>query len=101
MIEDTSFKRVNNYLDSNESETNTTSVNFVRNGYNFRHLRFDNSDEANARREHLLVQAFQYEYTYVADSFKAEKISRNISDQLNQSISTDQMVFMQSDMKTA
>lgn len=95
LIEEMAFERVNDYLDSIETAHNTASVNFVRNGYNFRHLRFDNSDEANGRRESLLIQAFQYEYTYVADAFRTEKISRNISDQLNQSISTDQMVFMQ------
>ncbi|WP_225429694.1 hypothetical protein [Lentilactobacillus parafarraginis] len=42
----------------------------------------------------MLIQAFQYEYTYVADAFKNQKISRQVSDQLNQSITTDQMVYM-------
>lgn len=93
-IETAVYERVNAYLDSIETPENTATVTFVRTGYNFRHARFGADDSSDDRQNQLLIQAFQYEYTYVADAFKNQKISRQVSDQLNQSITTDQMVYM-------
>lgn len=94
IIEDNTYQRVNDYLDKIETPNNSAAVAFVKNGYNFRHMRIDDSDASNDRQNQLLIEAFQYEYSYVADALKNKTISREVSDQLNQSISTDQMVYV-------
>ncbi|WP_442917846.1 cation:proton antiporter [Lentilactobacillus hilgardii] len=95
IVEDTVYQHVNKFLDDIENETNAPSIAFVRNGYNFRHARIDSSDSSDDLRNQLLIQAFQYEYSYVASAFRDKEISRTISDQLNQSVTTDQMVYME------
>ncbi|KRM04642.1 cation:proton antiporter [Lentilactobacillus farraginis] len=95
LLEETIYKQVNAYLDDIETGENTTAVAFVRNGYNFRHARLDTNDNSDDLRNQLLIQAFQYEYSYVATAFKNQQISRSLSDQLNQSITTDQMFYME------
>ncbi|MDH5106853.1 sodium:proton antiporter [Lentilactobacillus diolivorans] len=94
IIEDNTYQRVNDYLDKIETPDNSAAVAFVKNGYNFRHMRIDDSDASNDRQNQLLIEAFQYEYSYVADALRNKTISREVSDQLNQSISTDQMVYV-------
>ncbi|MFT8400484.1 MAG: sodium:proton antiporter [Lentilactobacillus diolivorans] len=94
IIEDNTYQRVNDYLDKIETPNNSAAVAFVKNGYNFRHMRIDDSDASNDRQNQLLIEAFQYEYSYVADALRNKTISREVSDQLNQSISTDQMVYV-------
>lgn len=94
IIEDNTYQRVNDYLDKIETPDNSAAVAFVKNGYNFRHMRIDDSDASNDRQNQLLIEAFQFEYSYVADALRNKTISREVSDQLNQSISTDQMVYV-------
>ncbi len=96
-MEDAIYTQVNAYLDKIETSENSAAVAFARNGYNFRHARIDRSDGSDDRRNQLLIEAFQYEYSYVAEAFKNNEISRGLSDQLNQSITTDQMVYMASE----
>ncbi len=87
---------VNDYLDQIETPDNADSVNYVRQGYTMR-LSRGNIDESSAqRRTQLLIKAFQYEYSFVANLFNANKIEKALSDRLNQSITTDQMVYLQS-----
>lgn len=95
IIKDTIFKSVNDYLDEIENDENRNSVSLVRGSFTFRQGRSDTSDEVNSARNTLLIKSFQYEYSFVADAFKAGTISRSLSDQLSQSISTDQMAYME------
>ncbi|GAA2985581.1 cation:proton antiporter [Lentilactobacillus parakefiri] len=95
LIKDAMFTTANDYLDQIEDEQNSNAVNFVRSSYNFRQSRSVGDTQADSAQNTLLIKSFQYEYAYVADAFKAGKISRNLSDQLSQSISTDQMAYME------
>lgn len=95
IIKDTIFKSVNDYLDEIENDENRNSVSLVRGSFTFRQGRSDTNDEVNSARNTLLIKSFQYEYSFVADAFKAGTISRSLSDQLSQSISTDQMAYME------
>lgn len=88
------FTSANSYLDQIEDDQNSNAVNFVRSSYSFRQSR-SAGDTQTSDRNSLLIKSFQYEYAYVADAFKAGKISRSLSDQLSQSISTDQMAYME------
>lgn len=95
LIKNAMFDSVNDYLDQIETEENRNSVNFVRSSYSFRQDRSAVNSETDSIRNTLLIQSFQYEYSYVADAFKSGKISRNLSDRLSQSVSTDQMAYME------
>jgi Na+/H+ antiporter len=95
LIKNAMFEGANRYLDEIETEENRNSVNFVRSSYSFRQGSSTVDSETDSLRNTLLIQSFQSEYTYVADAFKSGKISRSLSDQLSQSISTDQMAYME------
>ncbi|GAD16327.1 sodium:proton antiporter [Lentilactobacillus otakiensis] len=97
LIKTAMFKGANDYLDQIENDQNSNAVNFVRSSYSFRQGRSTTNAETDTARNTLLIKSFQFEYSYVADTFKAGKISRSLSDQLSQSISTDQMAYMEQD----
>ncbi|WP_268913387.1 cation:proton antiporter [Lentilactobacillus sp. SPB1-3] len=93
-IDDISFKRTNEYLDSIESDDNVSEVAFARSAVTFRRNR--GNSQNTAYQKDLLITALQYEYQFVSTQFKQEKIDKTLSDRLNQSIATDQMVYLQS-----
>lgn len=93
LIKDAMFTSANSYLDQIEDDQNSNAVNFVRSSYSFRQSRSAGDTQTGSARNSLLIKSFQYEYAYVADAFKTGKISRSLSDQLSQSISTDQMAY--------
>ncbi|AQW20850.1 sodium:proton antiporter [Lentilactobacillus curieae] len=95
-IEDEAFSRVNEYLDEIESMENSNSVSFVRRSVTFRHMREDADHETDVQRNELLIKALQFEYQFVSERFRQGNIDKELSDRLNQSIATDQMVYLQS-----
>lgn len=95
LIKNAMFESVNTYLDQIENDENSGSVNFIRSSYSFRQERGKTDPESDAKRNSLLIQSFQSEYSFVAEAFKSGQISRSLSDQLSQSISTDQMAYME------
>ncbi len=97
-IEEEIFKEVNQYLDQIENSENTSSVTYVRNSFSFRRASQNNrrpANESSEPQQQLLIKAFQLEYSFIADQLDKSVISRPIADQLNQSVSTDQMMYMQ------
>lgn len=90
------FKNVINYLDEISTKQNAAAVAYVRRFYNVRHNRITNSVADNDQRTKLFIQALQSEYSYVANLYGQHKISKQQADELNQSISSDQLVYMQS-----
>lgn len=95
-IDDYLFIKVNDYLDAIESDTNTTTVEFIRSGYNYRSRRTNNTDDSNQQQNHLLIQGFQFEHNYVTAALEKQNIDKDMADNLNTSITTDEMVFLQS-----
>ena len=95
-IEDKSFSQINEYLDEIESMENSNSVNFVRRSATFRHMRGDSNHERDENRNELLIKALQFEYQFVSEQYRNNNIDKELSDRLNQSIATDQMVYLQS-----
>lgn len=90
------FKNVIQYLDEITTKDNAAAVAYVRRFYNVRHNRLTNSVANNDQRTQLFIQALQSEYSYVANLYSQQKISKEQADELNQSISADQLVYMQS-----
>jgi monovalent cation/hydrogen antiporter len=101
LIRQTMFDSVNAYLDSIETAENSASINYIRSSYNYRQARTTDNTDSDDLRNSLLIQSFQFEYTYVAEAFKAGEISRNLSDRLSESISTDQMAYMEQGTNSA
>ncbi|MCY9806298.1 sodium:proton antiporter [Lentilactobacillus senioris] len=95
LAENTSFKNVSKLLAQIETKENASAVAFIRRFYNVQHERINNSEADNDRRIQLFISALQNEYSYVADQYAQKNITKEQADQLNQSISTDQLVYMQ------
>ena len=90
-------QRVNKYLDSILSAKNVNEVTMIHNVYMHR-SRFFNRDSKvdpdliNA----LFVEAFQREHSYVQQGLAAGKLSQPLANALNEQISTDELVMIQS-----
>lgn len=95
LAENTSFKKVAQFLAQTETKENAGAVAFIRRFYNVQHERVSNSEADNDRRIQLFISALQNEYSYVADQYAQKNITKAQADQLNQSISTDQLIYMQ------
>lgn len=93
-MEDQGYTDVMTYLQTIATVDNQTEVNAVRNFYNVRHRRL-NRHKTNQHENELFIQAFQYEYTYVAQRRASQEIPSALADELYQQISTDQMLYMQ------
>ncbi|WP_369689688.1 cation:proton antiporter [Lentilactobacillus kosonis] len=92
-IDTLSFQRINEYLDSIEDNDNVSEVAFARSAITFRHRR---GSKNSAYQKDLLITALQYEYQFISTQFKQGNIDKDLSDRLNQSVATDQMVYLQS-----
>ena len=90
------FENVTKLLDQLETKDNAGSIAFIRRFYNVQHNRLSQSEADNDRRTQLFISALQNEYSYVADQYSQNKITKPQADKLNQSISTDQLIYMQS-----
>lgn len=85
------------YLDSIETVDNRTEVAMLRRTYTAR-TRFmsDRQTLGSERLQALFIQAFQSEHTYVQQELAGQNISQELANQLNEKISTDELVYMQS-----
>lgn len=90
------FKNVSEFLDKVETKDNAGEVAFIRRFYSVQRERVSNSQADNDRRIQLFISALQNEYSYVANQYAQKNITKAQADELNQSISTDQLVYMQS-----
>lgn len=95
LAEDATFKSVSKFLAQTETKENSGAVAFIRRFYNVQHERISNSDADNDRRIQLFIAALQDEYSFVDNQYAQKKITKEQADQLNQSISTDQLIYMQ------
>ncbi|WP_137597563.1 cation:proton antiporter [Paucilactobacillus kaifaensis] len=85
------------YLDSIENADNRTEVAMLRRTYTAR-TRFINDRQTleSDLLQNLFIQAFQSEHTYVQQELASQNISQELANHLNEKISTDELVYMQS-----
>lgn len=85
------------YLDTIENANNRTEVAMLRRTYTAR-TRFINDRQTleSDLLQTLFIQAFQSEHTYVQQELANQNISQELANQLNEKISTDELVYMQS-----
>lgn len=88
---------VDAYLRSVETSSNANEVAMVRRTY-FQRKRFFSHDISldDELITTLSIEAFQLEHSYVQTQFNNDQISQELANALNEQISTDELVYMQS-----
>lgn len=90
-------KNINDYLDSVENDENTNEVTLVRRVY--LQQKFMLSQDSTVDADHittLFIEAFQAEHSYVQQQLAAGELSQELANALNEQISTDELVYVQS-----
>lgn len=87
------------YLKDQTTDDNLTEINTVYSAYEMRWRQFKRTREApaaeqldDAQLHEAYVHAFQFEYQYVTDSLNAGNINNNLAKQLQEVISSSEMV---------
>lgn len=90
-------RNVDNYLRSVENTTNANEVAMIRRAYVQQNFIFTWQTTADTDLiTSLFIEAFQSEHSYVQKKVAAGKISQELANALNEQISTDELVYVQS-----
>lgn len=90
-------QQVFEYLDHVQSADNIHEVALVRRSY-LQRARILSRDQASDQDKiaSIFVEGFQLEHSYVQEKLAANKISQSLANALNEQISTDELVYVQS-----
>lgn len=84
------------YLNSIQTSDNMNLVSMVKASYTQRTQQFQSSESFDSDQlAGLFVQAFQYEHSFVQEQLANKKINIELANELNEQISTDELVYMQ------
>lgn len=90
-------KAVNEYLHKAETPENVNEIALVRRAYLQQQRLFTQGQELDGDTiTSLFIDAFQYEHSYVQECLAAGKLSQALANALNEQISTDELVYIQS-----
>ncbi|MFD1318180.1 cation:proton antiporter [Loigolactobacillus zhaoyuanensis] len=95
VIEESGYNAVTAFLNHQTTPENYAAIAIVQQSYNVRHRRFSNTETANQEQMHLFIAAFQFEYDYVENQLREQKINTTTASQLREQISYDEIVYMQ------
>lgn len=85
------------YLDSIETTENRNEVAALRRTYTARSKFTGGQNTLESEQlQNLFIQAFQFEHSYVQQQLARQNIPQELANQLNEQISTDELVYMQS-----
>lgn len=88
---------IDHYLQSVETTTNANEVALVRRAYLQQKLLFTRGQELDADViTGLFIEAFQCEHSFVQERLAAGRLSQELANALNEQISTDELVYVQS-----
>lgn len=91
------MQNIDHYLRSIESTENLNEIILVRRIYLQQKFMFTHSKDTNPDLvTALFIDAFQAEHSYVQQRLATGKISQELANALNEQISTDELVFVQS-----
>lgn len=96
-MENWGYHAVMKYLRRIRTKANRSEIHVVRQYYELRHHRIQQSVTEDENERELLIEAFQYEYYFVQHAVQTERMSPELVSALNEKISTDQFVYMTSD----
>lgn len=95
-VEQKPYHAVIKYLNESYNDKNAQEISIVRRAYDERHRRLNNQQNDGEQQNELLIEAFQYEYTFIQTQASANKYNSALSNALYEQISTDQLVYVQS-----
>jgi CPA1 family monovalent cation:H+ antiporter len=88
---------VQDYLRTLNDKENAHEINFILEYYNQLLQRYQSNENLDDDlMSNLFIQAFQYEHSFVQQQLASGQISTNVANNLNEQISTDELVYMQS-----
>lgn len=88
---------VQEYLRTLDDKENTHEINFILEYYNQLLQQYQSGEDLDADlMGNLFIQAFQYEHSYIQNLLASGSISTDVANKLNEQISTDELVYMQS-----
>lgn len=91
------IRRINKYLNDIQTPQNAYEVAAVRRTYLNRYRLFAKKSRIDAdKMTSYFIDAFQSEHSFIQQQAAAGKISSELANALNEQISTDQLVYMQS-----
>lgn len=91
------IRRVNKFLNDAQTPKNAYEIAAVRRTYLNRYRIFSRKNKINADlMTSYFINAFQAEHSYIQQQAAAHKISFDLANALNEQVSTDQLVYMQS-----
>ena len=90
-------QEVNKFLDTIQTPKNVNEITMIRRAYLQRAHFFNRDSQVDADRMNaLFVEAFQFEHSYVQQCLADGKFSQSLANALNEQISTDELVMVQS-----
>lgn len=91
------LRRVNKYLNDVQTTQNAAEVTAVRRTYLNRYRFFSRRNQTDAdKMTNFFIDAFQSEHSYIQQQAAAGHYSSELANALNEQVSTDQLVYMQS-----
>lgn len=90
-------QRINKYLDKVQTPKNINEITMIRRAYLQRSHFFNRDSKVDDDRINaLFIEAFQLEHSYVQQNLADGKFSQSLANALNEHISTDELVMVQS-----
>lgn len=91
------IRRINKFLNDTQTPKNAYEVAAVRRTYLNRYRFFAKKSQIDAdKMTNFFIDAFQSEHSYIQQQAAAGKLSSELANALNEQITTDQLVYMQS-----
>lgn len=91
------LRRVNKYLNEIQTTKNAAEVTAVRRTYLNRYRFFSRKNQTDAdKMTNFFIDAFQAEHSYIQQQSAAGRFSSALANALNEQVSTDQLVYLQS-----
>lgn len=91
------LRRIHKYLNEVQTTKNADEVTAVRRTYLNRYRIFSRKNQTDAdKMTSFFIDAFQSEHSYIQQQSAAGRFSSELANALNEQVSTDQLVYMQS-----
>lgn len=95
-IEAKPYAWITKYLNESMTNDNSREISIVRTAYDQRHRRLVGEQTFVDEQNEMLIEAFQQEYNFIQNQITAKRYSRELGRELNEQVSTDRLVYLQS-----
>lgn len=95
-VEAKPYQNVINFLNDQFLKTHDREISIVRTAYDQRHRRLVGEQEFIDEQNEMLLEAFQQEYNFIQSQVTSKRYSHELGRELNEQVSTDRLVYLQS-----